>query len=708
DGTHLENVRFLSEPLQCGDVPCETDDHVKIHGDLVEFAPPHIAYLPAGESAEIEVKVTIPIGQHACDYVGHLLMVADVDGICQAQMSDSVEITVEVLPEADLDIDDNHAEVSENKLRMKGAKLTTATGHFTVVNPNSWDQNVDFEDGPGNIRIDPLNVIKTSLRIVGDPTKAIASSAITVGALPSLGSGESADIEVSIDIPDGLPVNDFYQGTIEVIYDNCLGGGTVSDIVGVELHLLPTQGTLVILEDSVSGEFCPGNPWTMVGQVTHSFEVMANGDHRNIRVASGGLRHGTLDKKLDLFNFYPEEIAFLPAGETRTITVITKIPIGQHSGNYADYFRIVSENGGEDSVHADIDICEVFDLDVLDDYGNVSANVMEIQAIGRANQTGGEWKLRAFDIGIPGEQIANNDGFDGPGNTPIDCIECEFDEWSPLWHEDDHDHHFHSNFTFEGYGTVIGDTCSWMSGEFKRMWVSIFVPPIKGGDNHPGTYKGGLRCHALAAGDTVATDHFDIEVQLARIVGPGNTIQDDGSFGAFPTEEGAVIYWGDFASVGLDGSVTLYRIDNETGEITQVNDAPWSQNSQYVDTTVKEGQSFDYQIEIDAAGKKTALGPISIGGTPRTFFLAQNAPNPVRDQTMIAYQLPKQGRVSLKVYDINGRLVRTIKDTEETVGFYSVTWDGTNNAGRRAANGIYFYRLESPGFSSTKKLTLVR
>jgi hypothetical protein len=677
----------------------------KISGSLIEFVPEEIAFVPAGGTVEVEVKRTIPIGQAACLYVGNIHVLADLDGLCP-NASFSVADTIEVLPIVDVDIDDNHGNLSDNVMQLKGAKDTQVTGTFTIVNPNSWDQNVDFADGPGNIRIDPVLLTVSPLVKIGDPAVWIPTG--NISTLTSLGSGESQDVTVAIDIPDGIPVNAFYTGTISVTYENCEGGDTDSDEFRIELHVLPTQGNLNIIQTDISGSFCPDDPWTMVGHVTMSFDVEAIGDHRNIRVASGGLLHETLDKKLDEFNFYPEEIAFLAAGETRTITVITKIPIGQHSGNYADYFRVVSENAGEDSVHAEIDICEIYDMDIKDDYGNLSANVMVIQALSRANQSGGEWALRAFDIGLPGQLVENHDEYDGPGNTPIDCVECEFAEWSPLWHEADPSHNFHSNMLFEGEGTVIDDpNCDWGSGEFKRLLVSLFVPPMTKNKNHPGTYKGRLDCYAVAGGDTVSSDSFDIEVHLARIVGPAYEKPEAG-FGGDPTPLGTFVYWGDFRSVGISGPVNLYRQSPESGAYERVNASPLPQSSSYVDTDVVPGGMYSYKLGVQRDGREVLIGPVSIGGNPRTFQLSQNAPNPFSGQTTIAFDLPEAGHVSLKVFDLSGRLVRTLKNEEEIAGFHQVVWNRRDDAGREATNGIYFYRLDTPGFSATKKMLILK
>jgi flagellar hook assembly protein FlgD len=76
---------------------------------------------------------------------------------------------------------------------------------------------------------------------------------------------------------------------------------------------------------------------------------------------------------------------------------------------------------------------------------------------------------------------------------------------------------------------------------------------------------------------------------------------------------------------------------------------------------------------------------------------------------VIRYSISARGRVRLKIYDVSGRLVRTLVDRvqDPVATGYEVTWDGTRNAGGRAGSGVYFYELDSPGFAATRKLVLI-
>jgi hypothetical protein len=90
------------------------------------------------------------------------------------------------------------------------------------------------------------------------------------------------------------------------------------------------------------------------------------------------------------------------------------------------------------------------------------------------------------------------------------------------------------------------------------------------------------------------------------------------------------------------------------------------------------------------------------------YELLSCAPNPFDKATSISYQTAKPGRVSLKVYNTLGQLVRILEDGEKPAGRHSSVWDGKDQAGKAAANGVYLYRLEAGEFGKTRKMTLVR
>lgn len=90
------------------------------------------------------------------------------------------------------------------------------------------------------------------------------------------------------------------------------------------------------------------------------------------------------------------------------------------------------------------------------------------------------------------------------------------------------------------------------------------------------------------------------------------------------------------------------------------------------------------------------------------YHLAQNYPNPFNPSTRIVYRVLEPGNVTLKIYDVLGKEVRTLVQQEQGNGVYQVEWNGENDLGSNVSSGIYFYRIETGSFVDTKKMMLVR
>ncbi len=93
---------------------------------------------------------------------------------------------------------------------------------------------------------------------------------------------------------------------------------------------------------------------------------------------------------------------------------------------------------------------------------------------------------------------------------------------------------------------------------------------------------------------------------------------------------------------------------------------------------------------------------------PAVNSLAQNFPNPFNPTTTISFSVKEKGRVTLRVYDVEGRLVRTLVDEVRDAGSYREVWDGTNNRGAGVASGVYFYKMEATGFTRARKMAILR
>ncbi len=111
---------------------------------------------------------------------------------------------------------------------------------------------------------------------------------------------------------------------------------------------------------------------------------------------------------------------------------------------------------------------------------------------------------------------------------------------------------------------------------------------------------------------------------------------------------------------------------------------------------------------LGAIGVVTAVEDMAAGALPPGLLLGQNHPNPFNPVTWIPFYLPRSGPASLKIYDVRGVLVRSLRDRWHGEGAHSVHWDGTDLRGRLAPSGIYFCVLEQDGERQMRKVTLLK
>ena len=162
----------------------------------------------------------------------------------------------------------------------------------------------------------------------------------------------------------------------------------------------------------------------------------------------------------------------------------------------------------------------------------------------------------------------------------------------------------------------------------------------------------------------------------------------------------------------------IYRasvLDAET-EIARVA-AP---EANYVDQAIEFGMTYYYRIvAVDFSGNASEFSDMveivadirsSSGDTEKTlpeeFGLQQNYPNPFNPTTRFTFSVAAQADVSLMIYDVLGRKIRTLVDDEKAPGVYNVVWDGRNEGGSFVATGLYFARFRGGEYSEMRKLVL--
>ena len=93
---------------------------------------------------------------------------------------------------------------------------------------------------------------------------------------------------------------------------------------------------------------------------------------------------------------------------------------------------------------------------------------------------------------------------------------------------------------------------------------------------------------------------------------------------------------------------------------------------------------------------------------PKQYTLQQNYPNPFNPTTNIKYQIAEKCQVIIKVYSVVGQEIRTLINEEKEAGFYTAHWDGRDEFGRNAANGVYIYSIKAGDFFASRKMILLK
>ncbi|MFH1011636.1 MAG: T9SS type A sorting domain-containing protein [bacterium] len=188
------------------------------------------------------------------------------------------------------------------------------------------------------------------------------------------------------------------------------------------------------------------------------------------------------------------------------------------------------------------------------------------------------------------------------------------------------------------------------------------------------------------------------------------------SFEARASGNGIVLTW----RSASESDVSYWEIERRTAGssayagLAQVSAAntPSGHTYTYADLSVQHGMVYEYRlVDVDINGVRTVHDDVvrsasistSGGALLSEYRLADNYPNPFNPETHIAFTLPQADEVSLKVFDITGKVVATLVEGSLAAGEHRATFRGDN-----LASGLYFYTLTAGSFSQTKKMILMK
>jgi surface protein len=137
----------------------------------------------------------------------------------------------------------------------------------------------------------------------------------------------------------------------------------------------------------------------------------------------------------------------------------------------------------------------------------------------------------------------------------------------------------------------------------------------------------------------------------------------------------------------------------------------------FLDENYLSNAVHSYRIaSVDHAGNQSEYSDVvevavlGIDGEliPAVFTLYQNYPNPFNPTTQIKYDLPKDAMVTINIYDVLGRMIKSLLNDNQTAGYHSLQWDATNDIGEGVSAGMYIYTIQAGEYQSTKKMVLLK
>ena len=186
-------------------------------------------------------------------------------------------------------------------------------------------------------------------------------------------------------------------------------------------------------------------------------------------------------------------------------------------------------------------------------------------------------------------------------------------------------------------------------------------------------------------------------------------------FTLYPLETYVTLTWN---AVSID-DFNYYIVERSTDvEFADDVESNASLVNYYEDHDLEYDTEYFYRVYYVAGGSNSEYSDVlsvtlewlDVDGEqlPTVYALHQNYPNPFNPVTNLSYDLPEDAMVNITVFDMMGRVVRTLVNGQQSAGYKSLQWNATNNSGQPISAGLYIYTIQAGEFSQTRKMIFLK
>jgi hypothetical protein len=505
-----------------------------------------------------------------------------------------------------------------------------------------------------------LNLIIFTLCIHAvDKATAKVVSASTASGKP----GEQVSIDISIDNWTGVA-----GGDITLTYD-----ATKLSVVS-EPQKYPAFGLNVVPNKDIPGKVI----FTMAG---YPGLPGGSGAIVNIifKIADNAPRGITIPLPFDEAQLYNEDGNNIPTTSTpgEIIIILPEVTVS----------RVIDFGGG--STSPGTENVRFLQLGVTTDSGRATITAVKAKFTGTSSATNSD--ISAFDV----YEDTDGDGNIDSGSNPLGTVS------SP--------------------DLTNGATVTGLSFDVTTTTKYLLLVLDIAGDASP-SHTAGLEltdASFITSDRTVAPTNFPI-----RNTSDTSLPVELSSFTATASDGQVTLRWVTQTEVNNIG-FAIYRSEQEDGKYTRVAFVNGAGNSgmptdyQFTDKKAEAGKTYFYCLEdIDIAGERSKSDIIKVvvpsaKFIPKEFRLLQNYPNPFNPETWIPFDLATDAIVTIRIYDVNGLLVRQLDIGNQKAGRYldrknAAYWNGKDQLGQSVSSGLYFYTLKAGDFVATRRMVILK